>query len=163
MKNRSVFLTVAIFSIFLFSGAASASLIGDTVDISYATSSSSYGFSNVLVVDGGPEVSLRGAYQLATDITANSIVLNFIGSYTNATSVTVSGIDQLAFDAVDLSAPGVTATFGTNWVNLNFAGLDIANNRTVTATMHNPIPAPILLLGTGLVGLAGFRRKSKKS
>lgn len=27
--------------------------------------------------------------------------------------------------------------------------------------MHNPIPAPILLLGSGLVGLAGFRRRKK--
>ena len=72
--------------------------------------------------------------------------------------------------------------FGADYVTFNFTGLVAYNSDTFSAaldfgqiiqggetavetggnTMANPIPAPILLLGTGLVGLAGFRRRIKK-
>lgn len=41
-------------------------------------------------------------------------------------------------------------------------GTQINLDNVSVASMANPIPMPILLLGTGLVGLVGFRRKLKK-
>jgi len=42
--------------------------------------------------------------------------------------------------------------------------LDVAGNYIEGTPLSNPIPEPttILLLGSGLVGLAGFRKKSTK-
>lgn len=52
---------------------------------------------------------------------------------------------------------------------VHFQGTDIFNaypnsnpgSETVGGGMTTPIPTPVLLLGTGLIGLAGFRRKLK--
>lgn len=168
MKKQLIFLLVSIFTILLFVGGASATLIGDNVTISYdpswiAASSWTGDVSEYDVERNVQNVNIR----FTTDITADSMVISFApnlkNDFTNKDLViALVGIDNLSFDVVNMSDPSVGLSFGSNWLALDFSGVNLASGGTVTATMHNPIPAPILLLGTGLVGLAGFRRKSKK-
>lgn len=85
----------------------------------------------------------------------------------------VSGIEVPSLVGL-LGTSSSEATYANGVLSFNL-GRYLASGTTLTAdfdfgsavntnpnVMHNPIPAPILLLGTGLIGMAGFRRKMKK-
>jgi hypothetical protein len=90
-----------------------------------------------------------GAYQ--SNLTADVLKVLYGGNVKDYGPLLVSGSTALTF------SPGVTAhsidiELGKNW--------DIGvNNIHYTAA---PLPASLLLLGSGLIGLVGFRKKLKK-
>jgi len=76
------------------------------------------------------------------------------------------------FDTID---PFVTS-FGQDWIDIDFVGREGDNDDLLQAwidyghlvavidlqTNHVPIPSAVLLLGSGLIGIVGIRRKFRK-
>ena len=82
---------------------------------------------------------------------------NFAAGSTLAQGFVYDGTAPIALGAwsgSDVSTPGLDPNIGTYW-HVNLDGVDSASNTT-------PVPAPLILLGSGLLGVAGFRKKFKK-
>ena len=106
----------------------------------------------------------------------NGFILDGVADTVTGVSIDTAKTNLVGFDMsrVSFTADSVTVNFAGLYANTNSelglvfelaaatgGGTGIETNNDKPA-MHNPVPAPILLLGTGLAGLAGFRRKNKK-
>jgi len=77
-------------------------------------------------------------------------------------SVSIASAGTYSFSKGDLGDLDHSYAYrwGIYWSAPN--GETIVGTSLSIETAATPIPAPILLLGTGLIGMAGFRRKFKK-
>jgi hypothetical protein len=181
MTKTMLLLATAVAS--LMSTGASAGLLGDTVDVAYATS---FGFfrSDSFLVGPGVELSCLGASSLCAalfdpatlDIQDNAIVFayNLGEGYLTYGPGSFNGWQ---FTSLDLGAPIVSVTlssfgytgldasrlsFTANTISLNLANLsaDGVNGwRINIETAAVPEPAVLGLLAMGVLGLAARRRR----
>jgi hypothetical protein len=135
--------------------------------------------SGLYDVDGSSSINLNGIG------TANFLILNrvFANNTYNAVgfsrSSTIGGNDFLDLNDSSLNGYNLASNFGPllvagpwtgQWTNspqadttLGLVIFNTASDVTFTAnTASVPLPAPFLLLGSGLLGLAGFKKKIKK-
>ena len=172
MKKSILSVLLGVLLIFTLSAVASATLIDDTVVFTHNTK-----VGSSIVFENASEWSLASYYTV--DVGADDIVITFnntpelltpsfltVSSLNDSSGLLLSGIKSdwantsFGTDSVTFDLSGLSFAYGFSiTAELTFGGIEETNS---PATMHNPIPAPILLLGTGLVGLAGFRRRIKK-
>lgn len=167
MKKTYLIIFSLLFLSFSLASGASATLIddGDGLTATFFISGISRASTTLAVGD-----SWIAPYRNAVSISEDQITFSFVGttltdikSAYKTFGIQVGDIDgSFSGYYIDTNIADVNYTFANGTFALDISGTSINTDSYLTATMHNPIPAPILLLGTGLIGLAGFRRKVKK-
>ena len=168
--KKSLLLIISILFLTLFlTGAASATLIdsGDGLTAAFYDHGQSV-LSGSLQTGG----SWTGLYRNTVTATENQLLFTFektpLSGIALPNSYSTFGIQVGDIDGsfhgyyIDTNIEGVNYSFANGVFAIDLAGTTINTDSYLTATMHNPIPAPILLLGTGLIGMAGFRKRLKK-
>ena len=181
--KKSLMLLCAGFVLFGMVEIASATLIGDTVAIEHYYDGSLLGGSSVVVVDGSSDIVIPNqAYEV--NVEAYSILVDYIyeteGDIWWTETLDFNGLVVSSLDD-STGAPLQAVTIDTNlvgwdmsrlsfladavyfdWQGIHFADDGLYFNATLDFG-EAPVPEPstILLLGSGLAGLAFYRRKRK--
>ena len=71
------------------------------------------------------------------------------------------GIADIEFQAIGLGLSALTLSITSDWLDPNFSALDPQPSLVTSSVRVNvvPIPSAIFLLGGGLIGLIGLRRR----
>jgi len=184
MNNRNWLISGAIglFATFAFCQSSYASLIGDSVDMSYNLDLQTLQVKpGVVVVAGNADrqvfVTTNQLDMLGVDVEASSILIDFVleVGFTAGSSFNGVIVSDLDFGVPPERIIGVNVTssfgfdpsrvtFGDDFVEVNFLGLNILNGSTIGIDLQTavvPIPAAIWLFGSGLIGLIGIARRKK--
>ncbi len=168
---------------------AQATLIGDTVELARYYSGAVKNVDTVTVTAGDADAwSIYSRYTVNVEDTSIAVDFGYDRGVGGVpfTGLQVSGIDDAFTDvSIDTNIAGwadsrlniLSDGLQFDWSGLSYNAStyfvatldfgttqipDLGSDISEQPSMHNPVPAPILLLGTGLMGLAGFRRKTKK-
>ena len=175
--NKKIFLLAALF---LSAGSVNATLIGDTVNITRATSTQTF-YNDTKVVGAGSEVNDDIAHLFEVDITGDSLVFTSLSdgwyfsdlappadfynwSFTDLNfsgGDTITGLDLSAFGH-DNSRVSFTADSVVIDIN-NFSQPPWSTGDTWTITMLTsavPEPSLLALMALGLFGIGITRRKN---
>ncbi len=157
---------------------AQASLIGDEVTVEHNNGLRIINLGSHLVTTSDENISFFSSYQI--DIEAESIIFDFIafGTFGQTALVTLSDLDWVGMSG-EVTGVTTTSTFFPGWsnsratftsdsVSFDFSDTEIIPSTSLTATLqtaHTPVPIPsaFLLMGTGLLGLIGYRKWSNKA
>ena len=156
----------------MFVASANATLIGDDVSCSTSGSSWSCDPSTAIVNDPLIEfgVMLRGRRAFDLDISSNSFnfdVLLSVGNIGGLGPISIFDIDSIItgykFDTNIFGMDASRLSFTSSSFDVHFDNLSTQTGQYLTINLQPvPLPATMLLFGTGIAGLAGIRMREMK-
>jgi hypothetical protein len=147
---------------------------GDTLTINWLSGNVCGGASGSAWTNGGLGNPSWGSYSSPNDASGTPaqyvpadqfpvVFMQLMGVFANSTGIIVGDPFMLGNGPVTVTIPNGSSQlqmgFVDGWYNDNFATLQVSVTEAARAV---PAPAPLLLLGPGLVGLAAVRRKFRK-
>jgi len=186
--QKKHFIGLAVGLLFLsMVGSAHATLIGDLVTAQhyFPDISSSYGsMDQAIVAEGTSDLMYpHGGIWYNVNVEADSIYVDYVGNATWTTAsfngLVVGSLDDSSGNALqgvsittNLAWDASRLTFSDDTVSFNWNGLSFTSNSYFLAELdfgtsdnNAPVPEPatMVLLGTGLAGLAGTRMRRRKN
>ncbi len=133
---------------------------------------------DVVIGSNSITIAFTRSYSYNADYSANGLFVSGVDTEIlglSSTSNVTSGTAGFDFTSggISIDLRGVSVSYGDSLIaTLDFGGAvggddgdgsggEELDTGDTPNSMANPVPAPILLLGTGLFGLAGFRRKNR--
>lgn len=122
--------------------------VSGSFSINFSNPVAAFGFYGIDIGDFGGNVTLK---------TENGQTVNYVIPHT----INGSGGGVLFFGVIDTNNPFVNATFGNTAAGIDVFGFDDMTIGSVQQVRPVPVPATILLMGSGLLSL-GLRRMRRQ-